>query len=72
MRCNFVGCKTKITLAQSISTSLCVCNQLFCVLHKNLHASTCSKVETSLENAKIEFYKKLQNGKTVAFNLTRI
>ena len=70
--CNFLTCKTKLTLAQSVSSSLCACKSIFCSIHKEIHENECLEYALLNMNAKKKFEEKMNESKTISSHLTRI
>ena len=58
-------CKKKITLAMSLSTSKCECDQLFCTEHKAIHINECLFFLSKLESNKNLLKTKLLQIKSV-------
>ena len=71
-RCCKDGCRTKITLAMSVSTSLCSCGKVFCAMHKSFHVQSCESSILELKIATKVFNDRLLQNKTVVSPLARI
>ena len=58
-------CKKKISLALAVSTSKCICDKLFCNVHKINHTSTCESFQTDSLKKKTQKNENFLNGKSI-------